>query len=1399
MKFYKNIKKKLIYSILVALIAVCSVCAMVACDETIATTEPQSPKIDFNVDGEVVTAVFDFGKAVLTKEVKPIRIEPTCSEDGEIIFAATVEYEGKTYGDVKKEIIPAMGHSFEFSEWVWNGYESASAKFVCANDKSHTKTVQGTVSSAKSEQDSADYGKTVYMATAEYKGTTYTDVKIENLSDSEHLFEFSEWVWNGYESAKAKFTCVYGNSHEIDINALIKTERVEPTCEEEGKILYIATAIYGGKSYTDVKIEKIPAAGHSYELSEWIWNGYGKAEAKFVCANDNGHIKTVEAEITAKSDADGSEYERIIHTAKAEYGGKTYTDVKIENLSGSEHSFVFSDWVWNGYETAKAKFTCVNDGSHEIGINADIKTERMEPTCEEKGKIVYIATATFDGKNYTDVKSEEIAEIGHSYNFSEWVWSGYQSASAKFVCANDNRHIKTVAATVTARTEPDIVIHTATVVYGGQVYTEEKTENLTGTDYSYVFSEWIWDGSRAQAKFVCVDDDKREIIINAAITTETVLPTCEGKGKYVYIAKATYDEKSYTDVKINEIAAKGHSYYFSEWIWDGYSKAEAEFVCRYDSSHIVKVEGEITETITEPDCTHGGTVFYTATAEYRGLTYTSGKQRPLSPIGHNYEVSEWVWDGYKRAEAKLTCVNDESHTGTALGNIKTERTEPNCTESGLAVYTASVYVSGKTYTDIREEILPPQHNFDGGVCTECGEVRTTTELTFELSADETYYIVTGTADGTVKEIFIPKEYDGLLVKEIGDKAFFENTAIKSVNIPDGVTYIGKEAFRKCYSLQTVSFPDSVTEIGEGAFRQCVLLKDVTLPYNLKNIGSYAFDTCISFTKVNIPANVASIGYSAFTSQNLISIAVASENSAYYSFGNCLIEKSSGTLVLGCLNSVIPNGIAVIGSWAFASCGGLTSVSLPKGVKRIERNAFYNCYNLTEIDIPDGVEYIGEFAFLYCDELTSVVMPDSVTECGYSAFEDCVKLTSVTLSAGLKEIYRSTFAGCRQLKEIVIPEGVTQIGAHAFRNCTELSQITLPDSLINLNGYTFDDTAWFNGQPDGLVYLGKFLYKFKGAMPENTVVQIKDGTVGIVDDAFFGCKELIDIVIPDSVTTIGNSAFSGCTGLTAVTLGNGVKIIGDNAFYGCTALNKISLSDSVTEIGAYAFRSCTALTEITLPDGLTSIGNFVFYGCTGLKEIIIPDSVKTIGNSAFYDCTGLTDVTIGKGVETIGRWAFRDCSGLTKITIPGNVKTVEPGAFSGCHKLSELTIENGMTVLGVTAFGNCRELTEVTIPGSVERIDSATFINCVKLNVVTIENGVAAIGPMAFRGCGELKTVYIPSSVTLISYNAFAYLNTVDIYFDGTKETWNTVAAADWDRNTESYVVHCTDGDIVKGE
>ena len=211
-------------------------------------------------------------------------------------------------------------------------------------------------------------------------------------------------------------------------------------------------------------------------------------------------------------------------------------------------------------------------------------------------------------------------------------------------------------------------------------------------------------------------------------------------------------------------------------------------------------------------------------------------------------------------------------------------------------------------------------------------------------------------------------------------------------------------------------------------------------------------------------------------------------------------------------------------------------------------SFSNEY-LGNVVIPSTVTYsgkeysvtsIGSDAFRSCDGLTSVTIPNSVTSIGESAFAGCSGLTSVTIGSGVTSIGYRAFSECSSLRKVFnfsklnISKGNIGYGylgyyAYVVANNAEL-----------IDNYVFS--------PYGNTYA---LYGYMGT---DTNLQLPEKYKGenyiIGDYAFYDCSGLTSVTIGNSVESIGGYAFDGCSGLTSVTIPNSVTSIGDYAFRYC---------------------------------------------------------------------------------------------------------------------------------------------------------------------------------------------------------------------------------------------------------
>ena len=411
-----------------------------------------------------------------------------------------------------------------------------------------------------------------------------------------------------------------------------------------------------------------------------------------------------------------------------------------------------------------------------------------------------------------------------------------------------------------------------------------------------------------------------------------------------------------------------------------------------------------------------------------------------------------------------------------------------------------------------------------------------------------------------------------------------------------VTSIGSYAFSGCSKLTSITIPESVTSIGNSAFLLCSGLTSITIHEGLKSIGNYAFSECSKLTSIAIPEGLKSIGNSAFSEcSKLASI-------------------------------TIPESVTSIGNSAFWGCESLTFITIPESVTSIGRSAFSGCSSLTSITIPEGVTSIEEYAFSSCSSLTSITIPESVTSIGEYAFSGCSSLTSITIPEGVTSIGRSAFWGCSSLTSITIPEGVTSIEEDAFLSCSSLTSITIPESVTSIGEYAFSGC--------------NNLYK----VINFSTLPIYKGSNNYGDVAYYAKK----VLNGKELNTVGDYQFYTSNGVhylanysgddCILVLPNGYNgedyKIDDCAFYGCRNLTSITIPESVSSIGNYAFLDCASLVEAYFMDGeqtlslgyneykYSSNGEGLFYDCEQLRKVYIGrvlyfETNKSYGYSPFY--------------------------------------------------------------------------------------------------------------------------------------------------------------------------------------
>lgn len=329
----------------------------------------------------------------------------------------------------------------------------------------------------------------------------------------------------------------------------------------------------------------------------------------------------------------------------------------------------------------------------------------------------------------------------------------------------------------------------------------------------------------------------------------------------------------------------------------------------------------------------------------------------------------------------------------------------------------------------------------------------------------------------VGDVTIPEtiQFNGVTYKVvgIGEDAFYECPDMKSISLPNSITYVSKQAFRLCGGLNSISLPDNITTIGEAAFLDCDNIRSIKLPNKLKEIRNEAFGGCVKIESLTfpeslleigrgafygcesvkslfIPKNVRNIGYRAFRGCNgLLEISIDSLNTKYDSRKDCnaIIESNTNILIAGCLNTIIPTDIVSIGESAFDGCSGLSSINIPNSVKFIEKGAF-TWSGLKSINLPNSVERIGEYAFQSCKRMISVTIPESVIKIDEVAFSGCDSLKSVTIYGNEVYLDERAFASCSKLTDVYLHSFLPlSVGEDVFEECSDHAVLHVQPSLV----------------------------------------------------------------------------------------------------------------------------------------------------------------------------------------------------------------------------------------------------------------------------------------------------------------------------------------------------------------
>ena len=440
------------------------------------------------------------------------------------------------------------------------------------------------------------------------------------------------------------------------------------------------------------------------------------------------------------------------------------------------------------------------------------------------------------------------------------------------------------------------------------------------------------------------------------------------------------------------------------------------------------------------------------------------------------------------------------------------------------------------------------------------------------------------------------------------------------------------AFFRNGSLVTVKLPESMTELGENIFDDCKALRGVKLPEGVAHIEGAAFQGCNIMEKLNFPAKLTSVG----------------------------------------------------------------------------DNAFRSCLSLELDNLPNSLLYVGREAF--CDVPLKALKLDRKVEIGAGAFSN-TPITEIEMATPCDSILGGTFSDCPNLTKITIGEGLKYIGYGAFSN-SPVKEANLPSTLRDISSYAFLGYSSYcpfinDIQPENHIrYIGKVAYLCVDRDLEEYT--IKEGTVTLADNLFESWQGTT-FHIPASVEQIGNKAFAG-TQIKTLPEMPGLKRIGGEAFYGCKNLKKVTIPETVEYIGAGIFSGCSNIWSLTYNAINAECASYMFFNNDNhLEKIVIGDKVRRLPRGLFGG-KEFTEVTLPACLERIDDFAFSGCQNLTTINLSDSIRYIGDYAFSGCSSLKNIHWPLRLTTIGSQAFRQTA-LETISLPEGVTSVGDGAFSDC----------------------------------------------------------------------------------------